>query len=786
MIKEEYPRPEFNLKEARHIARELFGIKADARYLAGYACRNFYLADRQGREFVLKISARGETWDELDLQNKVMDFLAQALPPIQFPRVLPALNGELINRVEGKDGQKYFIRLLTYIPGDTFSRLREVPLSTWRELGSLLGSIDRALENFHHPAARREIPWDLKNVLWAKDRLKFIAEPEKRRLVDYHLTQLELRVIPELNHFRQSIIYNDANENNLIIKEKSARPEGRPKIIGLIDFGDIAETYTAAEIAIALTYAMMGKENPLAIAATLLSAYHRRFPLEEREIEILPELIIARLCISVTMSAWRRREEPENKYISISEKPAWLLLEKLLETNPQKIIQLWRRACGFQPQTSLLRKKEILEKRKSHFSAALSLAYRRPLYFVRGALQYLYDAEGKTYLDAVNNVCHLGHCHPKVVQAVSRQMSLLNTNTRYLYDQLTIYAEKLTSKLPPQLRYVFLVNSGSEANDLALRLAFNCTGGSEVIVIDGAYHGNLTSLVAISPYKFDGPGGKGAPTYVHKVITPDLYRGRFKYGDKKAGTKYALAVKEAIEKAESRNKRVAAFIAESMMGCAGQIIFPPGYLKKAFEYVRKAGGVCIADEVQVGFGRTGDYFWGFEAQDIVPDIVTLGKPIGNGHPLGAVITTEEIAKAFVTGMEYFNTYGGNPVSCAAGLAVLMALEEEGLQENARRVGAYLKARLKELLSHHPLIGDVRGLGLFLGVELVRDRQTMEPATEEAGFVTEGMKDLGVLVSTDGPWKNVIKIKPPLVFNRSNADRLVEALDLSLSKMVTPK
>jgi len=782
-MKEEFPRPKFDLREARRIARELFGLKVEAEYLAGYSCRNFYLRDDQAREFVLKISAINETREELDLQNKAMEFLASRLPQIKFPRVIPALNGELINEVEGKDGKRYLVRLLTFIPGDVFSRLKSPPLSTWKELGSLLGLIDQALLNFHHPAARREIPWDLKNVLWSKERLKFIRERDKRRLIDYHLTQLELRVLPELIRLRQSIIYNDANENNLIIKETDSASGRRPKIIGLIDFGDMAESYTAAEIAIALTYAMMNKEDPFAVATELLSAYHQVFPLKEEEIELLLDLILARLCISVTMSAWRKREEPTNKYISVSEQPAWRLLEKLLETNPEKIRQLFLKACGFEPRIKGLRKEEIQAKRENYFSAALSLTYRRPIHLVRGALQYLYDAEGKTYLDAINNVCHLGHCHPRVVRAVSHQMSLLNTNTRYLYEPLVRYAEKLIAKLPPPLRYIFLVNSGSEANDLALRLAFNFTGGTEIVVIDGAYHGNLSSLINISPYKFDGPGGQGAPPYVHKVMTPDPYRGPYKYGDKLAGKKYARLVKEVIERIQSQGKRVAAFVAESIMGCAGQIFFPPGYLKEAFAYVRRAGGVCIADEVQVGFGRVGECFWGFETQDAIPDIVTLGKPIGNGHPLGAVITTEDIARAFVTGMEYFNTYGGNPVSCAAGLAVLEAIEEEGLQDNARQVGAYLKSGLKELQKQHVLIGDVRGMGLFLGVELVKDRETLEPATGEASHVIEKMKDLGVLVSTDGPFRNVIKIKPPLVFNQSNADRLLEALDLSL-KMVT--
>jgi 4-aminobutyrate aminotransferase-like enzyme len=293
--------------------------------------------------------------------------------------------------------------------------------------------------------------------------------------------------------------------------------------------------------------------------------------------------------------------------------------------------------------------------------------------------------------------------------------------------------------------------------------------------INGAYHGNLSSLIEISPYKFDGPGGRGAPPHVHKVLTPDGYRGPHKYENPAAGSLYALAVKQAIETIEEKGRGVAAFICESLMGCAGQIVYPDGFLREAFAHIRKAGGVCIADEVQVGLGRVGTHFWGFETQGVVPDIVTMGKPMGNGHPLAAVVTTPDVAASFDTGMEYFSSFGGNPVSCAVGLAVLDVIRQEKLQENARKVGAYFKSRLEETKKISPLVGDVRGLGLFLGIELVLDRATLAPATAEASYVAERMKDKGVLVSTDGPYKNVLKIKPPLVFTQADADLYVETL-----------
>jgi 4-aminobutyrate aminotransferase-like enzyme len=355
-------------------------------------------------------------------------------------------------------------------------------------------------------------------------------------------------------------------------------------------------------------------------------------------------------------------------------------------------------------------------------------------------------------------------------------MAVLNTNTRYLHERLVAYAERLCATLPAPLRVCYLVNSGSEANELALRLARAATGSRETIVVDVGYHGNTNAIIEISPYKFNGPGGSGAPPHVHVVPMPDLYRGLYRAPDRDAGRKYAAHVEEAARRVTAGGGRVGAFIAESILSCGGQIVLPPGYLTAAYRAVREAGGVCIADEVQVGFGRVGTDFWAFETQGVVPDIVTMGKPIGNGHPLGAVVTTPDIARAFANGMEYFNTYGGNPVSCAIGAAVLDVIADERLQDQALRVGAHLLSRLRGVQSHHQVVGDVRGLGLFIGVELVRDRDTREPADAEAGILANRMRDRGVLVSTDGPFHNVLKIKPPLCFSEQDADLLASTLD----------
>jgi 4-aminobutyrate aminotransferase-like enzyme len=335
--------------------------------------------------------------------------------------------------------------------------------------------------------------------------------------------------------------------------------------------------------------------------------------------------------------------------------------------------------------------------------------------------------------------------------------------------------------LPEPLSVCFFVCSGSEANELALRMARTKSGGRGVVVLDGAYHGNTQGLVDVSPYKSEGPGGQGLPAWARKAPMPDDYRGLYRRDNPDRGTKFAGHVREAFAELKAANVRPAAFLCESLLSCGGQIVLPPGYLAAAYGHARAAGAVCIADEVQVGFGRVGESFWGFETQGVVPDIVTLGKPIGNGHPLGAVVTTPEVAAAFANGMEYFNTFGGNPVSCEIGLAVLDVIRDERLQDRARSAGGHLKDGLRRLADRHPVVGDVRGLGLFLGIELVRDRAARSPAAETASYVVERMKDHGILLSTDGPDHNVIKMKPPLCVSDADADRVVAAFDRVLSE-----
>ena len=1004
----EAQRPTFSPAEVSGILERYWKIFAELRGLPSERDQNF-LVD-SGRLHVLKIAGSDEPTPHLELQNAALAWLATRAPTVAVPRLVPTADRQPMVSIDADRGGRHAVRLLTYVPGVPLATARPHSPKLLRSVGAALGALDRGLQGFVHPATTRDFVW---NPALAPDVIRAHLDaadaPHHRVILAHVLEQWEALVAPILPELRRSVTYNDANDHNILVDESAREPRAAA---GFVDFGDMVESWTVVDPAIAVAYAMLDEPNPLAVAAAVVAGYHDVFPLEEAELDVLFPLACARLAVSVCVAAHRRRSEPDNAYLVVSERPAWEALERLAGVHPRFARNVLRNSCGLPPcpgstavnawlrrhagqfapvvdpdprrvpttvldlsvgstefpdadretgtesfasaifrtiagrgatigigrydeprlvyvsdafegpdaelpetrtihlgidlfleantpvsapldavvhavhdnaapldygPTVVLRHEpaegptfytlyghlnpdclqlesgapisagdtfaqigcfedngnwpphlhfqiitdlldrgcefpgvaapseravwlslspdpnQILglqgdtqapnpsldalsETRQKRLGRNLSLSYRTPLHIVRGRAQYLYDSLGHRYLDCVNNVAHVGHAHPRVVDAIARQSRVLNTNTRYLHETILRYAERLGAMLPDPLTICYIVNSGSEANDLALRMARAATGADDIIVLKGAYHGHTAALIDASPYKHDGPGGRGAPPHVHAVVMPDDYRGPYRRDDPTCGEKYARHVAEGIEDVLAADRRVAAFLSETLLSCGGQIELPPGYLREAYRYTRAAGGICIADEVQVGFGRLGTHFWGFETQDVVPDIVTLGKPIGNGHPLGAVVTTPEIARAFDTGMEYFNTFGGNPVSCAAGLAVLDVIRDERLQERARVVGSHLWQRLAELRDSHPVVGDVRGRGLFLGIELVREQASREPATTIASYVIERVKDHGILLSTDAPDRNVIKIKPPLVFTEDDADRLVAVLD----------
>ena len=743
--------PRISLEQAVRLARELYSIEASAEPLPSERDQNFLLRTAAGERFVLKIANTQEDRRFLDLQNCTLQFLASANTALDWPKVIPALEG-----VDTAEHEGHAIRLLTWVEGKCMAEVRPHRPELLRDLGRALAATDNALDGFSHPAAHRTFHWDLRNAHVARAHLALL-DPSRRTLVEPFLRACE---VVDFSQLRHGIVYNDANDYNVLVTEDGSR------IAALLDLGDMVYTATVCDLAIALAYAMLEKRDPIAAAGHVIAGYHAVRALTEEEVAALYPLATGRLAMSVCYAAWQSGRAPDNEYLNISNRPAWALLEHLAALPNGWPEEVFRRACSGE-------RRDLLGERRQLLGPSLSISYERPLHIIRGWRQYLYDAQGREYLDCVNNVAHVGHCHPRVASAAARQAERLNTNTRYLYEELNDYLERLIETLPEPLRVAYLVCSGSEANELALRLARAHTRRRDVIVVDTAYHGNTNALVEISPYKFNGPGGSGKPDYIRVVPMPDTYRGIYRGED--AGSRYARHVANAAAEAP-----VAALFCESALGCGGQVIPADSFLREAFAAVRASGGVCIADEVQTGFGRAGSHFWMFERHGVAPDIVTMGKPIGNGHPMGAVVTTREIADSFANGMEYFNTFGGNPVSCAVGLAVLDVIRDEELQRNALEVGDYLLDGLRQL--RHPLIGDVRGVGLFLGIELVRDRETREPAAREASELVNRMKDAGVLLSTDGPFHNVIKIKPPMVFSKSDADRVIAAFDRLTGKL----
>ena len=1004
-------RPRIEPKQARDLLRDHYGLEnVELSELPSERDQNFRV-EAAGTTLVLKIANASESAEILDFQNRALLHVQEHATDLPVPRLRVSRDGGLTAALPGGN----LCRLLDFLEGRPLAKYKPHDPTLLRSIGRFIGRLDRALEGFRHDAESRTLYWDTKKApSTIRDGLDLIEDPIVAAFATRTLAAVERDLVPRLEELPRGIIHNDANDYNVLVADG--------QMSGLLDFGDIVSSCLVFEVANAVAYCMLSKHDPLPAAAAVVAGYHEARPLTEDELLVLDTAVRARLAMSAAVGARQSHDEPDEGYLSISQKPVRDLIEKLEGYSPELCHYTFRDACGlpahpsapavsrwlaarsgqvlpfelrsdavhrldlsigslelggldvvhdverftehvfatmrragarvgvgrydearpiytsasFRPEpgagfetrtihlgvdlfvdagtpvrapldgavhsfqlndgpldygpTILLEhevrldpasdevtrfytlyghlsegslegldvgariaegevfakvgdasvnggwpphlhlqvaldllgfhgdfpgvcrpserslwlglcpdpsslaglsesaaaprpadKPELIDARRRSLSPNLSLSYREPLHILRGFGAYLYDEAARPYLDMVNNVCHVGHCRPEVVRAAQEQVAVLNTNTRYLHDNVLRYAERLTATLPEHLEVCFFVNSGSEANDLALRLARAHTGRLETLVLEGAYHGHVTSLIEVSPYKFDRRGGSGAPPHVHKLAMPDGYRGRYRAEDADYAAHYLSDAAETVEALKESDRPVGALIAESILSCGGQIVHPPGYLRELGSRVQDAGGIVICDEVQVGFGRVGSRFWAFQAEDARPDIVTLGKPAGNGHPLAAVVTTRAIADSFDNGMEYFNTFGGNPVSCAIGLAVLDVIEQEDLQARAESTGQRLVEGLRELMTRHPIVGDVRGRGLFLGFELVEDPQERTPAASRASDLVQRLRAEGILNSTDGPDENVIKIKPPLVFSPEHADYYLETLDEVLSE-----
>ena len=771
----------FSDNAINQLLAQQYQLSGKLKGLPGYCDQNLLLTTADNKLYIVKIANSAESKLELVMQNAAMSHLTEKQCAV--PHAITNQQGESITSITNSQQESFCLRVLTFLPGQFYADANSLSHNPalWSDLGQFIANIDLALADFQHAGAYRYLDWDLAQGYRICMSKKHLLNKQQTSIVEKFLSIYQTQTMPVLSQLPQGIIHNDANDYNLLVDNIGAPT----KITGLIDFGDMVHSHIINELAITCAYALMGQksaqEDILSAFKAIVAGYHKVRPLQNVELEVLYSLVCLRLCTTICNSALAIKEQPDNEYLLVSVQPAWQLLKALSLLSPYPVLCQLRQACQL-PIDSGKASKDIINYRKKHLGRTLSLSYQEPLKMVRGQGAYLFNEQGIPYLDMVNNVCHVGHCHPKVVAAAQDQMAKLNTNTRYLHDNIINYADKLLATMPEELSVCMLVNSGSEANELAFRLARCYSKGTELLVVDGAYHGNTNACIEASPYKFDGPGGEGAQPYVHKVTLPDPYRGEFLGNSPETANAYANSVKDTLAQLESVGKKPSAFICESLQGVAGQIIMPDGYLANVYQHVRAAGAVCIADEVQVGFGRVGSHMWAFQTQAVVPDIVTLGKPIGNGHPMAAVITTQAIADAFVTGMEYFNTFGGNPVSCAIGIAVLDVIEQEQLQAHALITGQYFQEKLFELQQQFHLIGDVRGKGLFIGVELVEDRVSKQPATDKTSWLVEFFKQHHILLSTEGPFYNILKIKPPLAFNQTDVDKFIKVLTLGLTEL----
>ena len=761
----------------RRIASQQFGLEGAFKPLVSERDQNFRVTTEHGEQYVLKVSNVDEDPNVVDLQTQCLLHVERIDPSVPVPKILRTKAGDASTWVDGPEGTRHILRVLTYLRGTELSKVPLTP-ALLRDLGATIARLDFSLRGFHHPAARHELLWDMRQAPRLRPHTSHIADSETRERAEGVLDSFIADILPGLARLRAQVIHHDANGDNVVVDAQM--PE---RVTGILDFGDMIHAATATEPAVTSADLLMNGDfiEPM---CELIAGYDSVLPLDEDEIDVLYDLALARCAITAVITAWRGASTEGPGYLAAYGPASHAALETLLTIGRDRVRASLRAACRFPPycpkpgESVAPEDVEMLVGRRQRLlGAKLELSYRRPVRVVRGKGPWLFGADGSRFLDAYNNVPQVGHAHPHVARAIARQAAALNTNTRYLFRSVMDYAERLVETMPAGLDACLFVNSGSEANDVAFRMAKVVTGNRGALVMENAYHGITDSIAELSPYD---QSGEPLPAHVRTLQSPDPYRGPFKDGAADLAAKYAADADRAIADLAENGVRPAAFMIDSGFTSNGIPTVPEGYLALVADKARAAGGLVIADEVQVGFARSGTHFWGYGARGLRPDFVTLGKPIGNGFPLGAVITSRAILEHFGAETDFFSTFGGNPVACAAGIAVLDVIEREGLMENARITGNYLRENLRDLMSRRELIGDVRGIGTLIAVELVRDRRTIEPAVSETEGVLNHLRDNFVLVGREGPYGNVLKIRPPLPFRREHADILTDAMEKAVA------
>jgi 4-aminobutyrate aminotransferase-like enzyme/Ser/Thr protein kinase RdoA (MazF antagonist) len=765
--------PDFPIEKVNDIANILYGLTGKLSPLDSERDQNFRISTETGDQFVIKIANSAEDPAVIDMQLKALEHIAIVDPELPVPKVLLSRNDLAIEQIQAKNGTKYTIRTLTYLPGippkdDPTDHL------LLRPMGACLARLVLALRGFFHPKANYELLWDLKHTSKLRQYLPHITDANHHKLATYFLDRFDQNVLPLIPKLRAQIVHNDLVPDNILVAENDP---GR--IVGIIDFGDMTHTLLINDLATTIAPMLGGHGDPVGVAAEIIAGYHEVIPLEDAELRILYDLIAARLTMLNIIASWRVTIHPYNReYITGSIEQTWSTIEAWRAQDPADVTKKFFRVCGLWEMDEVnSMPKEANETLQSHLlrrdrllGPCTYLFYERPLHIVRGEGVWLYDSDGNRYLDAYNNVAHVGHCHPHVVNAIANQARQLNTSTRYMHGFVLELAEQITKRMPEPLSVCMFVCTGSEANELAWQMSKLVSGNSGALITKFSYHG---SSAATTQFSTENIPEEKLPSHVQTLNAPT---SDTTYHQPDSG------ISSAIMALGEHGHQPAMLILDTAFVSDGIYTSPKGYLNTLFVKTRAAGGLCIADEVQGGFGRLGQHFWGFQFDDAIPDIVTLGKPMGNGHPLAAVVTRPEIAEAMASEAGYFNTFGGNPVSCAAGLAVLEVIEKEALQHNALEVGQYLREHLIVLQRDYPVIGELHGSGLLQGIDI--DKPDGAPDPEMADRIMNHMRENGVLIGTTGQHYPTLNIRPPIVFQKGHADILLAALMKALDELTS--
>jgi 4-aminobutyrate aminotransferase-like enzyme/Ser/Thr protein kinase RdoA (MazF antagonist) len=753
--------------EAERIARDLYGLAVTASLLPGERDCNFRLHTADTGEFVLKLLDVAAGAESMDCLVSVLGHMAEQDPSLPVPRLFPTQWGEPVGRFSA-DGVDYAACLVSFLPGRLLPALPP-SAALLQNLGATLARVDRAVQGFFHPSLTRRLAWDVRRLPELAQFGSCIDSAPLREAVE-RVSDTFRGCLPRLRGLRSQAIHGDCHAGNLLVDVN------RDSICGVLDFGDMIHAPLIFEPAVAMSELLTEAVAPLDSVARVLYGYAQSQTLQTAEVELLYDIVTARHAVTVLVHAWRGRHDPRGaQVLDEAARHSARSLERLLDVDRQALTRSWHEAAGTLPGAASAvipgaGKPVDLARRHRLMGAGAELFYEKPLHLVRGAGVWLYDAQGRAYLDVYNNVPHVGHAHPAVVSAIQRQTAILATHTRYLHENILEYAEQLTARLPTHLDACIFVNSGSEANDVAWRMAQMATSHRGGLVMENAYHGITDAVAALTPRT----GKPHDPRVVTIAPPPAQLRVNDEFG---AGHRAATVqdTDAAIARLAERGLAPAAFFIDTAITSSGIFDPPAAWAAAVTARVRAAGSLVVADEVQYGLGRCGSHFWGFERRGLVPDIVTMGKPVGNGYPMGVVIANRALIEAFQATFGFFSTFGGNPVAAAAGLAVLEVLDGEQLMANAADTGGYLRGQLESVAARHECLGEVRGAGLLLGLDVLGPDGHAAKLRNKR-IVNALASEFRILIGYEGPYASILKLRPPMPFHREHADLLVQAID----------